>query len=46
MADALTDAGYEVTIDEFTFPYFNETAPPELTVMGGPSFSAASTSGP
>ena len=37
-AAALSDAGYEVTIDEFTFPYFNETAPLELTVVGGATF--------
>ncbi len=37
--EVLTAAGYEVTIDEFTFPYFTETATPELSVVGGPTFS-------
>lgn len=39
MSDALTAAGYDVTIDEFTFPYFNEVSPPEISVVGGVSFS-------
>jgi Zn-dependent M28 family amino/carboxypeptidase len=41
VADALTAAGYEVTLDEFTFPYFNETATPQVEVIGGPSFSGS-----
>ena len=39
VTQVLTEAGYEVTTDEFTFPYFNETAPPSLTVVDGPTFS-------
>lgn len=39
VADLLDDAGYEVTLDEFTFPFFTETAPSELTVVGGPTFA-------
>lgn len=34
VAEELRAAGYEVTIDEFTFPYFNETAPAELVASG------------
>ena len=41
VAETLTAAGYEVTIDEFTFPYFNETAAPEVAVIGGPTFSGS-----
>jgi Zn-dependent M28 family amino/carboxypeptidase len=39
VADALTEAGYEVTVDEFTFPYFNELSPPMVAVIGGPTFA-------
>ncbi|HEY7451036.1 MAG TPA: M20/M25/M40 family metallo-hydrolase [Candidatus Limnocylindria bacterium] len=39
VAETLTDAGFEVTIDEFTFPYFNELSPPSVTVVGGPTFT-------
>jgi len=31
VADELRAAGYEVTVDEFTFPFFIETAPAQLT---------------
>jgi len=40
VADELRAAGYDVTVDEFTFPYFNETAPAELAV-GGQTFTGA-----
>jgi Zn-dependent M28 family amino/carboxypeptidase len=39
VVEQLTAAGYEVTIDEFTFPYFTETAEPRVTVVGGASFT-------
>jgi Zn-dependent M28 family amino/carboxypeptidase len=39
VTEVLTEAGYEVTTDEFTFPYFNETTPPSVSVVGGPTFS-------
>ena len=34
VADELRAAGYAVTVDEFTFPFFIETAPAELAVNG------------
>ena len=39
VVEVLTEAGYEVTLDEFTFPYFAETAEPRVTVVGGESFA-------
>jgi hypothetical protein len=39
VVEQLTAAGYEVTIDEFTFPYFTETAEPRVTVVGGATFA-------
>jgi Zn-dependent M28 family amino/carboxypeptidase len=39
VVDQLTDAGYEVTVDEFTFPFFTETAEPRVTVVGGATFA-------
>jgi Zn-dependent M28 family amino/carboxypeptidase len=39
VADLLRDAGYEVTLDEFTIPFFSETAPTELAISGGPIFT-------
>jgi Zn-dependent M28 family amino/carboxypeptidase len=41
VTEVLTQAGYEVTTDEFTFPYFNESAPPSVTVVGGETFSGS-----
>jgi Zn-dependent M28 family amino/carboxypeptidase len=41
VVDQLTEAGYEITIDEFTFPYFTETAEPRVTVVGGPTFAGS-----
>ena len=39
VVEVLTEAGYEVTLDEFTFPYFAETAEPRVTIVGGESFA-------
>jgi Zn-dependent M28 family amino/carboxypeptidase len=41
VVEQLTDAGYEVTVDEFTFPYFTETAEPRVTVVGGATFTGS-----
>jgi Zn-dependent M28 family amino/carboxypeptidase len=37
--EVLNAAGYTVTIDEFTFPFFAETGEPRVTVVGGATFS-------
>lgn len=37
-AEILRDAGYAVTLDEFDYPYFEETEPVSLAVAGGTSF--------
>jgi Zn-dependent M28 family amino/carboxypeptidase len=39
VVDTLTEAGYEITIDEFTFPYFSETAEPRVAIDGGATFA-------
>ena len=41
VADLLREAGYEITLDEFTFPFFTETSPAELAITGGPTFIGA-----
>ena len=35
VAEVLAGAGYQVTRDEFTFPFFTETAPPAMVVGDG-----------
>jgi Zn-dependent M28 family amino/carboxypeptidase len=37
-ADVLREAGYTVTLDEFDYPYFEETEPVSLAVTGGQAF--------
>ena len=39
VVEVLTEAGYEVTLDEFQFPYFAETAEPRISIVGGASFA-------
>jgi Zn-dependent M28 family amino/carboxypeptidase len=38
-AGVLRDAGYTVTLDEFDYPYFEETEPVSLAITGGTSFT-------
>jgi len=37
--DALQAAGYQVTLDEFTFPFFFQTSPATIAVAGGETFT-------
>jgi Zn-dependent M28 family amino/carboxypeptidase len=39
VVEQLTAAGYEITLDEFTFPFFSETAEPRVTIVGGATFA-------
>ncbi|RPH34915.1 MAG: hypothetical protein EHM90_05285, partial [Chloroflexi bacterium] len=39
VVEVLTEAGYEVTLDEFQFPFFAETAEPRVSIVGGETFA-------